>query len=110
MLKDRDVLSKILKSWAQEHDPTLQINSPKIGDDGVEETSEYLTWTLKNTDVHIDLVNLLDRLEFYVDNIHRKRHPDGMFCRHCQAFYQYAESNQPDGTLLCYACRSNPYI
>ena len=31
---------------------------------------------------------------------------DGMNCNKCRNFYQYAESNQPDGTLICYSCRS----
>lgn len=34
---------------------------------------------------------------------------DGMPCKICKEFYQYAEANQPDETLICYACRQNPY-
>lgn len=33
----------------------------------------------------------------------------GMKCRHCNEFYQYAESNQANGTLLCWSCKQNPY-
>lgn len=111
MTKERNVLAQILKSWAQEHDPTLVIASPEPGDQGVQETSAFLSWTVKEKEeVNIDLLSLLDRLEFYYLNLRRKNYPDGMFCRKCRSFYKYAEPNQPDGTLLCYSCRNNPYV
>lgn len=109
MTKERNVLAQILKSWAQDHDHGYQIESPEFGDDGVDATSVFFTGLIKHTDANIDLLSLLDRLEFYILNIKRKNYPDGMFCRKCQSFYKYAEPNQPDGTLLCYSCRSNPY-
>ena len=34
---------------------------------------------------------------------------DGLSCKICREFYQYASSNQSDGTLICYSCRQNPY-
>jgi hypothetical protein len=34
---------------------------------------------------------------------------DGMNCSNCGDFFQMAGPNQPDGTLICYACRFNPY-
>jgi len=34
---------------------------------------------------------------------------DGMKCCNCQEFYDMAEPNQDDGTLICYACRFNPW-
>jgi hypothetical protein len=34
---------------------------------------------------------------------------DGMTCHKCQDFFLMAEANQEDGTLICYACRQNPY-
>jgi hypothetical protein len=34
---------------------------------------------------------------------------DGLSCAICREFYQYAVSNQSDGTLICYSCRQNPY-
>ena len=30
---------------------------------------------------------------------------DGCTCKKCKEFYQYAEPNQDDGTLICYGCR-----
>lgn len=34
---------------------------------------------------------------------------DGLFCACCSDFFDMAESNQPDGTLICFSCRSNPF-
>jgi hypothetical protein len=31
---------------------------------------------------------------------------DGCACAKCQEFYFYAEPNQPDGTLICFLCRT----
>jgi hypothetical protein len=44
------------------------------------------------------------------NNIVRISHrPDGMCCINCEEFYDKAEPNQEDGTLVCYSCRQNPY-
>jgi hypothetical protein len=34
---------------------------------------------------------------------------DGMPCSICKEFFPMAAANQEDGTLICYACRQNPY-
>lgn len=34
---------------------------------------------------------------------------DGLACVKCQDFFQMAEPNQEDGTLVCWSCRDNPY-
>lgn len=34
---------------------------------------------------------------------------DGMSCVKCDEFFDKAEPNQEDGTLVCYLCRQNPY-
>jgi hypothetical protein len=110
MSRERNVLSQILKSWAQDHDTGFAINAPETGDIGVRKTGEFFTWVIKNSDTNqIDLVTLLDRLELYVSNVKNKKYPDGLFCRKCKTWYQFAEPNQEDGTLLCYSCRNNPY-
>lgn len=36
-------------------------------------------------------------------------HADGMACKRCEEFFPKAESNQEDGTLVCYQCRQNPW-
>ena len=35
----------------------------------------------------------------------KKKDRDGCDCKKCKEFYPYAEPNQEDGTLICYACR-----
>lgn len=30
---------------------------------------------------------------------------DGCSCKKCKEFFEYAEPNQEDGTLICWACR-----
>lgn len=34
-----------------------------------------------------------------------KSYKDGCTCKKCKEVYPYAEPNQPDETLICYACR-----
>ncbi len=31
---------------------------------------------------------------------------DGLTCNKCSNFFQYAENNQPDGSFVCWSCRS----
>ena len=38
--------------------------------------------------------------------INKSQFPDGCTCVKCGDFYQYAEPNQSDGTLVCYRCRN----
>jgi hypothetical protein len=35
----------------------------------------------------------------------KKKKSEGCSCKKCKEFYQYAEPNQEDGTLICWACR-----
>ena len=109
MSKDRDILAQLLKNWAQDHNPNFVIASAETGDDGVAQTGSFLAFVLQQDGAAPDLVGLLDRLELYVDRIRGRVGLDGMFCRKCKTFYKYAEGNQPDGSLLCYSCRSNPF-
>lgn len=110
MSKDRAVLERLLKNWAQEHNHNFIIASPEPGDDGVTQTGSFLSYVIQQEGTGIDLLSLLDRLELYVDRIRGRGLPEGMFCRKCQVFYKYAEANRSDGTLLCYSCRNNPYM
>ena len=34
---------------------------------------------------------------------------DGMNCSCCDEFNIYAGPNQPDGTMICWSCRQNPF-
>ena len=33
----------------------------------------------------------------------------GISCKICKEHFPYAESNQDDGSMLCFSCRANPY-
>jgi hypothetical protein len=35
----------------------------------------------------------------------KKKNSDGCVCKKCKELFPYAEPNQDDGTLICYACR-----
>lgn len=35
----------------------------------------------------------------------KKKKSDGCSCKKCKEFFEYAEPNQEDGTLICWACR-----
>ena len=109
MNRDRLRLAQLIKAWAQEHDYNYQIADPASTEQAVENTAGYLTWVVREGDFNLNLMDLLDRLEVFVDNVRVRRSPDGMYCKRCQSFYQFAESNQEDGTLLCYSCRQNPF-
>jgi hypothetical protein len=39
--------------------------------------------------------------------VHAKQ--EGVYCKICEEFCRYAESNQKDGTFICFSCRQNPY-
>lgn len=107
--KERNVLAQILKVWAQEHDFSYLIADADNGDDSIVKTGVNLSWLLKREDSSLNLLELLNRLDAYISNKNKKI-LDGMYCRKCQCFYHYAEPNQSDGTLLCFSCRSSPFI
>jgi hypothetical protein len=109
MSKDRKLLSQLLNKWAQDHTIGYVIADSEPGDRGVSNTGMYFSWLVRETDCNIDLLNLLDRLDEYVDSIRRRTKLDGMFCCKCGQFYDYAEANQSDGSMICYACRQSPY-
>jgi hypothetical protein len=46
-----------------------------------------------------------DDIELAVPVEEKKKKSDGCSCRKCKEYYQYAEPNQDDGTLICYGCR-----
>ncbi len=35
----------------------------------------------------------------------KKKKSEGCSCKKCKEFFEYAEPNQEDGTLICWACR-----
>jgi len=46
-----------------------------------------------------------DDIDLAVPVDEKKEKSDGCTCRKCKEYYQYAEPNQDDGTLICYGCR-----
>lgn len=46
-----------------------------------------------------------DDIDLAVPVDENKEISDGCFCKKCKEYYQYAEPNQDDGTLICYGCR-----
>ncbi|SRR5579871_1559093 len=109
MSKDRALLAEIIKAWAQSHTIGYTIADKEPGDLGVSNTGAFFTWLVQETGCHVDLVSLLDKLEAHVENIRRRKGMDGMFCCKCGQFYDFAEANQEDGSMVCYSCRQNPY-
>jgi len=35
----------------------------------------------------------------------KKKDSDGCTCKKCKEFFEFAEPNQEDGTLVCWSCR-----
>lgn len=111
MSKERRFLMQLLKDWAQEHNKNYVIHSSDPTDEGLQSVGTSLSWVIKNEAIDINLLDLLNKLDKFVeDKINKKSFVDGMYCKICKSFYNYAEPNQTDGTLICFSCRSNPYI
>lgn len=107
MSHNRKLLINLIKNWAQTHDNGYAINDPAPGDEGVINTANYLSWLIKEQDKNIDLLSLVDNLEMFLYRLDRnkKRGAAGLSCKKCHNYYEFADSNQDDGTLICYSCR-----
>lgn len=46
----------------------------------------------------------IDDIEWAVP-VEISKKSDGCSCKKCREFFEYAEPNQEDGTLICWACR-----
>ena len=110
MTRDRNQLSALIKQWAQSHSANWQIDNPDLTDQGMQSASHALDWVLKQGYANLDLLSLLNILEKFLQNKKNQGATDGMFCKNCKQFISFAEPNQPDGSLICYTCRQNPYI
>jgi hypothetical protein len=51
-----------------------------------------------------DIILILENMVAFVES-----KLDGIACKICKEFFSYAASNQPDGTMICFSCRENPY-
>jgi hypothetical protein len=85
------------------------VDDPTPGDQGIVNTGSHFSWVIKETDTDINLLSLLNKIDKYIENIRLRKGIDGMFCCKCQQFYEFAEANQEDGSMICYSCRQSPY-
>jgi hypothetical protein len=109
MSKDRLLLAELIRSWAQSHTAEYTLAEGSSSDDDMEAAGVNFGWAVKELDLNIDLLSLLNAVDDYVADIRQRRKLDGMFCCKCGQFYDFAEANQEDGSMICYACRQNPY-
>lgn len=47
----------------------------------------------------------IDGIDWAVPVDEKKNKSEGCSCKKCKEFFEYAEPNQEDGTLICWACR-----
>lgn len=109
MTRERRQLDQLIKSWAQEQCTSYVIADHSHTTEGMDNTSGHLSWVIQEGHAVLDLSTLADKFELFLINRNKRKSFDGMFCKRCQNFYEFAESNQKDGSLICYGCRNNPY-
>lgn len=107
--RERRLLEQLIKSWAQDHTEAYTIADFANTEDAMDLTSGHLTWCVQEGHVALDLAALADRMELFLQNRRKRTFADGMRCQKCKTFYEFAEPNQDDGSLICYSCRNNPY-
>ena len=110
MTRERKLLEQLVKSWAQNHHTGYQIADYDSTEQALTNTSGFFTWLIRESHANVDLTSLVDQIEMFLDTRRKRVYPDGMYCVNCGNFYEYAEPNQPDGSMICYACRTNPYV
>jgi hypothetical protein len=107
--RDRRLLEQLIKQWAQEQNTDWVVADYNNTEDALVNTQNAFNWVIRETTTTVDLVSLVDKIEVWMESRRKRSLSDGMFCQKCGLFYQFAEPNQDDGSLVCYACRSNPY-
>lgn len=107
--RDRRVLEQLIKQWAQDHTADYIVADYSASNEGLEKTQGFFNWVIKENHAAINLFALADLMESFFESRRKERGSDGLLCSNCKQFYDFAEPNQPDGSLICYACRTNPY-
>jgi hypothetical protein len=107
--RERRLLEQLIKSWAQDHTNAFTIADFAQTEEAMHSTEGHLTWVVRESHANLDLMSLADRLEVFLEGRRNRKHLDGMACKKCKSFYEFAESNQEDGSMVCYSCRNNPY-
>ena len=108
--RERRLLEQLLKQWAQDHTIDYTIADFNNDDHSLKSTQEHFTWLIGQGQTNIDLFALADKIEHWLETKRKRKYPDGLKCKACHQFFEFAESNQEDGSLICYGCRQNPYI
>jgi hypothetical protein len=103
--REKRLLEQLIKQWAQDHCVGYTIANYENTQEAMNQSSSHFTWVIREGHASIDLQNLVDRLEAFLQMKRSRKFPDGMFCKSCNNFYQFAESNQDDGSLICYSCQ-----
>lgn len=101
---DKKQLIKLICDWAQSHNQNYDITKCEYDENDLLKTASHLSWVVREEETNINLMSLLHRLEFLFSKT------TGLNCKSCNVYFEFAESNQDDGTLICYSCRNNPYV
>lgn len=105
--RDKRLLEQIVKQWAQDHTTEYQLADYENSEEAIVKTSSHFTWAVQEGYCRIDLLSLVERLGLFLESRRKRRHPDGMICNKCKSFYDFAEPNQEDGSMICYSCRNS---
>src|SRR5271163_562599 len=98
--RERKLIERLIKTWAQDHNTAFTIADLTPTEQGMRNTEGYLTWVVRNEHTSIDLLSLADKIEIFLEMRRKRKHPDGMHCKTCHIFYQFAEANQEDGSMI----------
>lgn len=63
--------------------------------------TQWITVTIPQTQVSNPFIGI----DLAVPVEKKKKDSAGCSCKKCKELFEYAEPNQPDGTLICWACR-----
>lgn len=104
--KERNLAINLVYSWSQEHTDKWVIVRDAQSDDAITQVASDLSYVFQTEKVRVDLLSLVDRLELLLRNKMVQGKSSGCKCTRCKQWYDMAIPNQPDGTLLCYTCRT----
>lgn len=86
---------------------TISINNKPISTISVDEEAMLDGMLVESDrDALDEMVREMDAAIEEIMAKRKKKEKDGEDCVKCGTFYPQAEPNQPNGTLICYSCRS----
>lgn len=107
--RERNLIDYLIKTWAQDQCLDFIISDFEPTPEAMKITQGHLTWAIRENSVNLNLLDLADRIESFLNDKRKRKYPDGMICDKCKNFTQFAESNQQDGSFICFSCINNPY-